>query len=96
MSAGKTMKALVLKQHGELEELVVLDDYPRPEAITALTAHYITNRYTFEAIFSKRPMTPKRIQQRLDHAAEMILRYVQVSRGPTTPTPIDRMRAAGS
>ena len=48
-------------------------------SITALTAHYITNRYTFEAIFGKRLMTPKRIQQRLDHAAEMILRYVQVS-----------------
>jgi len=48
-------------------------------SITALTAHYITNRYTFEAIFGQRLMTPRRIQQRLDHAAEMILRYVQVS-----------------
>lgn len=48
-------------------------------SITALTAHYITNRYTFEAIFGKRLMTPKRIQQRLDHAAEMILRYVQIA-----------------
>ncbi|MEP7330058.1 MAG: TetR/AcrR family transcriptional regulator [Betaproteobacteria bacterium] len=47
-------------------------------SITALTAHYISNRYTFEAIFGKRLMSPKRIQQRLDHAAEMILRYVQV------------------
>jgi TetR/AcrR family transcriptional regulator len=46
-------------------------------SITALTAHYITNRYTFEAIFGKRLMTPRRIQQRLDHAADMILRYVQ-------------------
>jgi TetR/AcrR family transcriptional regulator len=55
-------------------------------SITALTAHYITNRYTFEAIFGKRLMTPRRIQQRLDHAADMILRYVQI--GP------ERVRAA--
>jgi TetR/AcrR family transcriptional regulator len=48
-------------------------------SITALTAHYITNRYTFEAIFGQRLMTPRRIQQRLDHAAVMILRYGQVS-----------------
>jgi TetR/AcrR family transcriptional regulator len=47
-------------------------------SITALTAHYISNRYTFEAIFGKQLMTPKRIKQRFDHAAEMILRYVQV------------------
>lgn len=50
-------------------------------SISALTAHYITNRYTFEAIFGKRLMTPKRIQQRLDHAADMILRYVQITPG---------------
>ena len=48
-------------------------------AITALTAHYISNRYTFEAIFGKQLMTPKRIKQRFDHAAEMILRYVRVT-----------------
>ncbi|MEO8849985.1 MAG: TetR/AcrR family transcriptional regulator [Casimicrobiaceae bacterium] len=47
-------------------------------SISALSAHYISNRHTFEAIFGKRLMTPKRIRQRLDHAAEMILRYVEV------------------
>ncbi|MGE5169643.1 MAG: zinc-binding dehydrogenase [Rudaea sp.] len=31
MSEGKTMKALVLRQHGGLDELAVVDDYPRPE-----------------------------------------------------------------
>jgi TetR/AcrR family transcriptional regulator len=50
-------------------------------SITALTAHYIGNRYTFEAIFGKQLMTPKRIRQRFDHAAEMILRYVEVATG---------------
>jgi TetR/AcrR family transcriptional regulator len=46
-------------------------------SISALTAHYISNRYTFEAIFGERLMTPSRLRQRLDHAAEMVLRYVQ-------------------
>ena len=31
MSAGRTMKALLLKQHGGLDDLAVVDDYPRPE-----------------------------------------------------------------
>jgi len=30
---GKTMKALVLKQHGNLEDLAVVTDYPVPQAI---------------------------------------------------------------
>jgi NADPH:quinone reductase-like Zn-dependent oxidoreductase len=31
--AGKTMKALLLRQHGGLDELHVVDDYPAPSAI---------------------------------------------------------------
>ena len=46
-------------------------------SISALTAHYISNRYTFEAIFGKRLITRRRLQRRLDHAAEMVLRYVR-------------------
>jgi TetR/AcrR family transcriptional regulator len=41
-----------------------------------LTAHYISNRYTFEEIFGRKLMTPKRIKQRIDHAADMVLRYI--------------------
>ncbi len=45
-------------------------------SISSLTAHYITNLHTFEAIFGERLMTPRRIRQRLEHAAGMVLRYV--------------------
>src|SRR5438105_15302953 len=31
MSSQKTMRALVLRRHGELDELEVVDDYPRPQ-----------------------------------------------------------------
>jgi TetR/AcrR family transcriptional regulator len=55
-------------------------------SITSLTAHYVSNRYTFEAIFGQRLMTAQRVKQRLDHAAEMVLRYVQADR-PALPTP---------
>jgi TetR/AcrR family transcriptional regulator len=48
-------------------------------SITSLTAHYVNNRYTFEAIFGQRLMAPNRIKQRLDHAAEMVLRYLMKS-----------------
>ncbi len=45
-------------------------------SISALTAHYITNVHTFEAIFGEPLMTPGRIRERLEHAADMVLRYV--------------------
>ncbi len=46
-------------------------------SITSLTAHYVNNQYTFEAIFKERLMSPARIKQRLDHAADMIVRYLR-------------------
>lgn len=52
-------------------------------SITSLTAHYVSNRYTFEAIFGQRLMTAQRIKQRLEHAAEMVLRYLRVD--PAAP-----------
>jgi hypothetical protein len=32
VSGNKTMKALLLRKHGELDELGIVGDYPRPEA----------------------------------------------------------------
>ena len=46
-------------------------------SISALTAHYVSNRHTFEAIFQTDLLTPKRWQQRLRHATDVILRYVR-------------------
>ena len=47
-------------------------------SISSLTAHYLTNHHTFEAIFKRRMMTPERIKQRLEHAADMVLSYLTV------------------
>lgn len=46
-------------------------------SISALTAHYVSHRHTLEAIFQTDLLTPKRLQQRLRHATDMILRYVR-------------------
>ncbi|WP_142846749.1 TetR/AcrR family transcriptional regulator [Telmatospirillum sp. J64-1] len=46
-------------------------------SITSLSAHYISNRHTFEAIFGVNLMSPARLQQRKEHAVEIILRYLR-------------------
>lgn len=63
-------------------------------SIWALSAHYISNHHTFEAIFRKRLMTHQRVRQRLDHAADMVLRYVLASVTPSVKrTPQRRLTA---
>lgn len=52
-------------------------------SITALTAHYFSNHYTFEVIFRQRLMTPSRLKQRLEHAADMVVRYLLVPSKPS-------------
>jgi len=47
-------------------------------SISGLTAHYFSKYHSLEAIFQRRMMTPQRLQQRLRHASEMILRFVMV------------------
>jgi TetR/AcrR family transcriptional regulator len=46
-------------------------------SISALTAHYVANRHTFEAIFNTQLLTPKRWRQRLRHATDVILCYLR-------------------
>lgn len=45
-------------------------------SISSLTAHYISNRHTFEAIFGQSLMSPQRVKQRLEHAADMVVAYL--------------------
>lgn len=46
-------------------------------SISALSSHYISHRFTFEAIFKRPLMTSQRLKQRIDHAADMVLRYLK-------------------
>lgn len=47
-------------------------------SISSLTAHYITNHHTFEALFGQRLLAPNRVKQRLEHAADMVERFLLV------------------
>jgi TetR/AcrR family transcriptional regulator len=46
-------------------------------SLTALSAHYISRRHTFEVIFDQDLMEPARFRQRIEHSAEMICRHVR-------------------
>ena len=50
-------------------------------SITSLSAHYVSHQHTFDAIFSNRLMTPKRLKNRLEHCADMVVRYLLVDKG---------------
>ena len=45
-------------------------------SITSLSAHYVSHQHTFEAIFEAKLLTPRRLKQRLEHAADMVIRYL--------------------
>jgi TetR/AcrR family transcriptional regulator len=46
-------------------------------SISALSSHYISHQYTFEAIFKQPMMEDARLRQRIDHAVDMVLRYLK-------------------
>jgi TetR/AcrR family transcriptional regulator len=46
-------------------------------SISALSSHYISHQYTFEAIFKQPMMEEARLRQRIDHAVDMVLRYLK-------------------
>jgi TetR/AcrR family transcriptional regulator len=52
-------------------------------SISGLTAHYISNQDTFEAIFGQRLKAPARLKQRLTHAADMVVGYLRLPPGRT-------------
>ena len=45
-------------------------------SVTSLTAHYVSHQHTFEAIFGAKLLAPGRLRQRLEHAADMVIRYL--------------------
>jgi TetR/AcrR family transcriptional regulator len=47
-------------------------------SISSLSAYYVAHQHTLNAIFHIDPMQPRRLQQRENHIADMILRYVRL------------------
>jgi TetR/AcrR family transcriptional regulator len=48
-------------------------------SITSLSAHYVSHQHTFEGIFKSKLMTSSRVTKRLNHCADMVVRYLLVS-----------------
>lgn len=46
-------------------------------SISALAAHYISNRHTLEALFRTKLLARKRWTQRCEHVTEMVMRYLK-------------------
>jgi len=48
-------------------------------SISSLSAYYVAHQHTLNAIFGIDVMNPRRLRQREEHIADMILRYVRLS-----------------
>ena len=48
-------------------------------SISSLSAYYVAHQHTLNAIFHIDVLQPRRLQQREDHIAEMILRFVRLN-----------------
>jgi alcohol dehydrogenase len=57
MNAGSTMQALVLKQHGGLDDLTVVEDYPRPQATEGhVVIRVRASSFNYHDVFTVRGM----------------------------------------
>ena len=77
MSAGRTMKALVLKQHGGLDALAVVDDHPRPEITEGhVVIRVRASSFNYHDVFTVRGMpgikVPLPVVIGLDMAGEIV------------------------
>jgi TetR/AcrR family transcriptional regulator len=59
-------------------------------SISSLSAYYVAHQHTLNALFHIDIMNPRRLQQRENHIADMILRYVRID-PDTRPHPTARV-----
>jgi TetR/AcrR family transcriptional regulator len=79
----ETMKELLLRgaEDGVFRKDVdVIDLYI---SLSALSAYYVAHRYTFEAIFNAKLMTPQRLRKRKQFIVDVILGYLRSEVAPT-------------
>ena len=77
MNAGETMKALVLRQHGGLDDLAVVDDYPRPQVAAGhVVIRVRAASFNYHDVFTVRGMpgikVPLPVIIGLDMAGEIV------------------------
>ena len=86
-----TLKELLARGHALGVFRADVDPVDLYISISSLSAHYVAHQHTLTAIFGKQLMSPARLKQRLDHAAEMVIAYLRAA--PPTRRPPARKEA---
>ena len=71
--AGKTMKALVLRKHGTLDELEVVGDYPVPQVTDGhVVIRVRASSFNYHDVFTRRGTPPLRSASTQSASSEKI------------------------
>jgi alcohol dehydrogenase len=92
MTAQKTMKALVLPQHGDLDSLRVVDDYPLPQVIDGhVVIRVRASAFNYHDVFTVRGMPGIKVPMPVVIGLDMAGEIAAVGAGVTGWKPGDRV-----
>jgi alcohol dehydrogenase len=92
MHAGKSMKALVLRQHGDLDSLQVADDYPVPQAVDGhVVIRVRASSFNYHDVFTVRGMPGIKVPMPVVIGLDMAGEIAEVGAGVTGWKPGDRV-----
>jgi alcohol dehydrogenase len=92
MAGQKTMKALVLRQHGDLDSLRVVDDYPVPQAGDGhVVIRVRASAFNYHDVFTVRGMPGIKVPMPVVIGLDMAGEIVEVGAGVTGWKPGDRV-----
>ena len=84
MNGNKTMKALLLRQHGELDQLAVVDDYPMPKAAEGhVVIRVRASSFNYHDVFTVRGMPGIKVPLPVIIGLDMAGEIVEVGAGVT-------------
>jgi NADPH:quinone reductase-like Zn-dependent oxidoreductase len=92
MNAGKSMRALVLRQHGDLDSLQVADDYPVPQAVDGhVVIRVRASAFNYHDVFTVRGMPGIKVPMPVVIGLDMAGEIAEVGAGVTGWKPGDRV-----
>ncbi len=92
MNANKTMKALVLRRHGGLDDLQVVTDYPAPKAAEGQVVIRVrASSFNYHDVFTMRGMPGIKVPLPVIIGLDMAGEIAEVGSGVTGWTPGDRV-----
>jgi len=84
VNGNKTMKALLLRQHGELDQLAVVDDYPMPKAAEGhVVIRVRASSFNYHDVFTVRGMPGIKVPLPVIIGLDMAGEIVEVGAGVT-------------